>query len=270
MSSNFNPARLGIARRRRRMTSKALADAVGVSPVTITRHETGQNEPEPETVRAFARALDFPEKFFFGDTIDDLPKEAASFRSLTAMSAKEREAALAAGSMAFVVCDWIEQRFNLPVAGHDRRVFCTRSRIGRTIASSGVGPWRAADPEHDQTAGVARRTCVFACREYEERRRLLVLAWRDTVHFSKHFQVAGTQSFRLRARAWSSCAAQARRAATGSGCRARGERFRFQFFDAGRRCSRTRAAAYFSRWHRRGEKAVASVRYSLGLSPFTN
>lgn len=116
MTSKFNPARLGIARRRRRMTSKALADMVGISPVTITRHETGQNEPEPDTIKAFARALKFPEEFFFGDTIDDLPKEAASFRSLTAMSAKEREAALAAGSIAFVVCDWIEQRFNLPAA----------------------------------------------------------------------------------------------------------------------------------------------------------
>ena len=40
--------------------------------------------------------------------------EAASFRSLTAMSARERDAALSAGALAYLFSDWVAQRFNLP------------------------------------------------------------------------------------------------------------------------------------------------------------
>jgi Zn-dependent peptidase ImmA (M78 family) len=60
--------------------------------------------------------LSFPIGFFYSDDIDDLPANAASFRSLTAMSAKERDAALAAGSLSFVLSDWVEHRFDLPEA----------------------------------------------------------------------------------------------------------------------------------------------------------
>ena len=37
-----------------------------------------------------------------------------NFRSMSAMSASERDAALAAGSLAFLLSDWVEQRFDLP------------------------------------------------------------------------------------------------------------------------------------------------------------
>ena len=37
-----------------------------------------------------------------------------SFRSLSSMSARERDAALAAGALAFMFSDWVDERFNLP------------------------------------------------------------------------------------------------------------------------------------------------------------
>ena len=37
-----------------------------------------------------------------------------SFRSLAAMSAKERNAALAVGSFAYIFSDWVDARFDLP------------------------------------------------------------------------------------------------------------------------------------------------------------
>jgi Zn-dependent peptidase ImmA (M78 family) len=46
--------------------------------------------------------------------VDALDVNAASFRSLTAMSAKERDAALASGVLALELADWINARFNLP------------------------------------------------------------------------------------------------------------------------------------------------------------
>lgn len=110
----FNYNRLILARKRRRLTCKELAEAVGVSPVTITRIETGINNPEPSTLEAIVKVLEFPKEFFFGGDIDGLAVEAASFRSLTSMTAREREAALAAGGLSYLLSDWISERFNLP------------------------------------------------------------------------------------------------------------------------------------------------------------
>jgi len=110
----FNPSRLALARRRRRLTRKALAELIGMSPVTVTRLEKANNEPEPGTVDAIAKILGFPREFFFGDDVDGPPRDAASFRSLTAMTATERDAALAAGALAYMLSDWVGARFNLP------------------------------------------------------------------------------------------------------------------------------------------------------------
>lgn len=110
----FNPKRLSIARKRRRLTGKRLAELVGVTSVTISRLETANNEPDVDTLVSLVNVLGFPKEFFFGDDIDELTPDAASFRSLTAMTAKEREAALCAGSLAYLLADWVDDRFNLP------------------------------------------------------------------------------------------------------------------------------------------------------------
>lgn len=110
----FNPERLIIARKRKRLSSQALADLVEVTSVTISRIEKGATEPKPETVAGFVRELGYPSEFFYGSDIDALPKEAASFRSLTSITAKERDAALAAGSLAYMLSDWVAERFDLP------------------------------------------------------------------------------------------------------------------------------------------------------------
>lgn len=110
----FNPQRLILGRKRRKLTARALAGAIGVSPITISRLENGANEPEDETVEALAQALGFPRGFFFAEDVDELPAEAASFRSLSSMSARERDSALSAGAIAYLFNDWVAERFNLP------------------------------------------------------------------------------------------------------------------------------------------------------------
>jgi Zn-dependent peptidase ImmA (M78 family) len=70
--------------------------------------------PSDDNVAKLSKALTFPYDFFFGPDIDELSDETASFRSLSAMTAKERDAALAAGSLAYLFSDWVEQRFHLP------------------------------------------------------------------------------------------------------------------------------------------------------------
>ncbi|WP_283536232.1 helix-turn-helix domain-containing protein [Methylorubrum extorquens] len=103
-----------IARHRRRMSSKGLAEAVGLTAVHVSRLENGIHEPEPETLAAIAKALGFPVEFFTGDEIDPVTKEGVSFRSMTAMKAAERDAAIAAGHIAYLLADWTAARYNLP------------------------------------------------------------------------------------------------------------------------------------------------------------
>lgn len=110
----FNPVRLSIARKRRLLNKKGFAERVGVNPHTIMRCESGKTEPTTENVEVFARVLKFPKEFFFGPDIDEPDSSLASFRSQTSMSAAFRDAALAAGSIGFIISDWVEDRFELP------------------------------------------------------------------------------------------------------------------------------------------------------------
>lgn len=110
----FNHKRLSLARKRRRLTGKRLAELTGLSAVTISRLEKGENQPDEGSVTRLAGALDYPEKFFFEDDPEELDTEAVSFRSLSKMSAKERDAALSAGALGLQLADWVEESFSLP------------------------------------------------------------------------------------------------------------------------------------------------------------
>ncbi|HEX3888595.1 MAG TPA: XRE family transcriptional regulator [Phenylobacterium sp.] len=110
----FTPSRFTLARERRRLSKKALAEAIGVTPHTVLRYESGVIVPPAETVERTAEVLNFPVEFFFEPDVERLPEDAASFRSMSTISAKERTAALAAGSLAYLLSDWVEERFGLP------------------------------------------------------------------------------------------------------------------------------------------------------------
>jgi Zn-dependent peptidase ImmA (M78 family) len=111
---NFNPLRLSIARKRRMLNKKTLADRIGVEPHTIIRWEGCHTVPTDENVDALVRVLDYPKAFFFGPDIDEPGENNTSFRSQTTMSAAIRDAALAAGALGFLISDWISSRFDLP------------------------------------------------------------------------------------------------------------------------------------------------------------
>jgi Zn-dependent peptidase ImmA (M78 family)/DNA-binding XRE family transcriptional regulator len=110
----FTPSRLSLARRRRGLTKKGFAKELGVTPYTVLRYESGEIVPPRDAVASFAKLLDFPIEFFYLPEIDDVVPDAASFRSLTAMSAKDRDSALAAGTLAYGLSDWVDANFDLP------------------------------------------------------------------------------------------------------------------------------------------------------------
>src|SRR3546814_8888578 len=87
----FNPERLELARKRRRFTAKSLAEKAGIAPVTLSRIVNRQQIPDESTVSGLVDALSYPRDFFFQDDIDPIDASAASFRSLTGMSARSEE-----------------------------------------------------------------------------------------------------------------------------------------------------------------------------------
>ena len=112
----FCPGRLSLARKRRRLTAKALAEQAGLAVDTISRLENGLNKPDELTIARLARALDFPVGFFSASDPQEIDFGAVSFRSFSKMSARERDAAIAAGSLGLQLNAWIESKFGLPPA----------------------------------------------------------------------------------------------------------------------------------------------------------
>ncbi len=111
---DFNPRRLSLARKRRRLTAKALAEKTGLAADTISRLENDENKPDDKTVARLSQILGFPLEFFFDPDPEDLDTGAVSFRSFSKMSARERDAAVAAGSLGLQLGAWVEERFTLP------------------------------------------------------------------------------------------------------------------------------------------------------------
>lgn len=111
---HFNGSRLAVARRRRGFTKKELAELIGVDPRSISAFESGEIAPRKVNIERLSIELGFPRGFYFGADLDVPSEETASFRSMARMSARKRHAALAAGTIAFILSDWIEKRFHLP------------------------------------------------------------------------------------------------------------------------------------------------------------
>lgn len=110
----FNPTRLDLARRRRGFTKGKLADEAGVSTRILTAYERGDREPSEQTVTKLATTLNFPVTFFNGDDIEEPSLDGVSFRSLSTMTARQRDQACGAAAIAVQLDDWIRSRFELP------------------------------------------------------------------------------------------------------------------------------------------------------------
>lgn len=110
----FNRSRFALARKRRGMTKRALAELVGVTERSILAYENGGVCPENSTVSKIAQVLGFPDEFFFANDVAELSPDVASFRALTKMTAKQRDMALSSGNVALMLNQWIEEKFDLP------------------------------------------------------------------------------------------------------------------------------------------------------------
>ncbi len=56
---------LRLARKRKGLTQKELADAVGARHNTVSNWEAGRNQPDPDTVRALCALLEVDSNYFY-------------------------------------------------------------------------------------------------------------------------------------------------------------------------------------------------------------
>jgi|SRR5581483_8762437 len=106
--------RISLARRRRAMSKKGLADSVGVTPNTILRYESGELKPSEENLQRIADCLGFPKSFFLGSEFDEPRRDNASFRGMASKSGRIMDAALASGAITFMLDDWIAKSYSRP------------------------------------------------------------------------------------------------------------------------------------------------------------
>ncbi|EGT3627164.1 ImmA/IrrE family metallo-endopeptidase [Morganella morganii] len=112
----INPTRLKLARTRRQLTIKALAEHVGLTTRMVSEYEKERctSFPPEKTIEAFSQALNYPAAFFLlEENVDEVDVSSVSFRSLKSMKASQQHAAISAGSIGVMLNCYFEDRFNL-------------------------------------------------------------------------------------------------------------------------------------------------------------
>jgi len=111
----FNSLRLKIARERRGLTKKSLAEVAGITTRTLSTYENRGllDSVDSNLVIRIANCLNYPVEFFYSDNPEQIVKEGVSFRAMTKLSAAKRDAALSAGTLAVELNSWLENRFSL-------------------------------------------------------------------------------------------------------------------------------------------------------------
>ncbi|MCY4641765.1 MAG: ImmA/IrrE family metallo-endopeptidase [Gammaproteobacteria bacterium] len=113
MPRKFNQQQVEIVRKRKGLTKQDLSSWAGLSRESVSRRRFKTQEPLEWTVGRIASALGYPSEFFYGDDLDEVNVDSASFNS-SLISARIRNTLLASGSIAFLLDDWAQQRLNLP------------------------------------------------------------------------------------------------------------------------------------------------------------
>jgi Zn-dependent peptidase ImmA (M78 family)/transcriptional regulator with XRE-family HTH domain len=96
------------------MTKRRLAELVQVTDRGIAGFEKGEYSPDPDTLDRIAHVLDFPIDFFEAEDLEEIPASETSFRSMSRMTAAQRDAAEVGGAFALAFHDWITTQFRLP------------------------------------------------------------------------------------------------------------------------------------------------------------
>jgi DNA-binding transcriptional regulator YiaG len=113
ISKMQNPERVELVRRRLGLTKIRFAPALGIDRKTLQRFESEDHALNDKSMDALVALSGYPREFFYKGDFDYPNAEAVSFRSLRSLAASVRDAAIAAGALAFELDDWITGRFEL-------------------------------------------------------------------------------------------------------------------------------------------------------------
>ena len=109
-----NPDRIELVRRRLGLTKSGLAQMLRIDRKVLQRFENAEfGFPDP-TLDRLCEVSGYQREFFDKGPIDFPGVDGVSFRSLRSLTAGTRDAALAAGALAFEFDDWISGRYDLP------------------------------------------------------------------------------------------------------------------------------------------------------------
>ncbi|BBG30443.1 helix-turn-helix domain-containing protein [Zymobacter palmae] len=110
----FSTKSLEIARERRGLTKKQLAESVNISAEHLTRIIKEKHCPESELISTFSKVLGYPLEFFVSGPEDVLSEENVSFRDLSSSTARDRKRTKRAGDLAIYINSWMINIFSLP------------------------------------------------------------------------------------------------------------------------------------------------------------
>jgi len=110
----FNPTRFSCVRKRKGLSKVKMAFLIGVDLRTVSAYEAGTSTPRESVLERVVTETGFPPEFFYGDDLEEPKPDAVSFRSLTKMTARQRDMALSQGTIANHLCQFIEEKFELP------------------------------------------------------------------------------------------------------------------------------------------------------------
>ncbi len=113
-SNLFSPSRLKMAREFRGWTGKKLAEALEITPMTVSGWEDGKWQPAREVVQELAMALDFPVSWFAQEDVCLVDNFALSFRAQSRMTAGLRKQSARTWDMAALLGAKLRDEFNLP------------------------------------------------------------------------------------------------------------------------------------------------------------
>ncbi len=110
----LNPDRVDLVRRRLGLTKIGFAQKLGIDRKVLHRFEIGVADLPRSALKTLCETSQYPEAFFSKDAFEYPNPTGVSFRSLRSLTAGARDAAIAAGALAFELDDWISERYTLP------------------------------------------------------------------------------------------------------------------------------------------------------------
>jgi Zn-dependent peptidase ImmA (M78 family) len=103
-----------LARKRKGLSKTEFAHRIGVDLRAISAYGAAEYNPGEDTLSKIENVTNFPRDFFYGDDVEMPERGIASFRSLTKMTASQRDMALSQGAIALLLNRWLEEKFELP------------------------------------------------------------------------------------------------------------------------------------------------------------